>query len=150
MDFQLLIIPLPDNKHTVWSRSIQELLITGSAKAKELETLIGRLGHLGMILPFVYHFLSRLREWHHKSKNKRHLTTMPTECRLDLGLMMKFLDKAHDGIDMNLLSFRCPTHISHLPLRLVSFRTWRILRQRFCLEIRATARLALQSFEQPA
>ena len=25
--------------------------------------------------------------------------------------MMKFLDKAHDGIDMNLLSFQRPTHI---------------------------------------
>jgi hypothetical protein len=25
--------------------------------------------------------------------------------------MMKFLDKAHDGIDLNLLSFRRPTHI---------------------------------------
>jgi hypothetical protein len=72
MDFRSLIISLPNNKHMVWSRSIQELLVTGSAKAKELETLIGRLGHLGMVLPFVYHFLSRLREWHHKSKNKRH------------------------------------------------------------------------------
>ena len=111
MDFRSLIISLPDNKYTAWSESIQQLLVTGSAKAKELETLIGRLGHLGMILPFVYHFLSRLREWHHKSRNKRHPTDMPTECRLDLGLMMKFLNKAHDGIDMNLLSFRRPTHI---------------------------------------
>lgn len=111
LDFWSLIISLPDNKHTVWSGSIQQLLVTGSAKAKELETLISCLGHLGMILPFVYHFLSRLREWHHKPKNKQHPSTMPTECRLDLGLMMKFLDKAHDGIDMNLLSFRRPTHI---------------------------------------
>ena len=47
-----------------------------------------------------------------QSKNKWHSTAMPTECRLDLGLMMKFLDKAHDGIDMNLLSFRRPTHIN--------------------------------------
>ena len=56
MDFRSLIISLPNNKHTVWSGSIKQLLVTGSAKAKELETLIGRLGHLGMILPFVYHF----------------------------------------------------------------------------------------------
>jgi hypothetical protein len=64
-----------------------------------------------MVLPFVYHFLSRLQEWHHKSKNKRYPTTMPTECRLNLGLMVTFLDKAHAGIDMNRLSFRRPTHI---------------------------------------
>jgi hypothetical protein len=111
MDFRSLIISLPDNKHIAWSKSIQELLVKDSAKAKELETLIGRLGHLGMVLPFVYHFLSRLREWHHKSKNKRYPTTMPTECRLDLGLMMTFLNKAHAGIDMNLLSFRRPTRV---------------------------------------
>jgi hypothetical protein len=106
-----LIISLPDNKHTAWSASIQDLLVTGAAKAKELEVLIGRLGLLVMAIPFVYHFLSRLREWHHRSKNKRHPTTMSTECRLDLGLMLNFLNKAHNGIDMNLLTFRRPTHI---------------------------------------
>jgi hypothetical protein len=111
MDFRSLVISLPDNKHTAWSNSIQELLVAGKAKAKELETLIGCLGHLGMVLPFVYHFLSRLREWHHKSKNKRYPTIMPSECRLDLGLMKTFLDKANAGIDMNLLSFRRPTHV---------------------------------------
>ena len=41
MDFRSLIISLPDNKYTAWSESIQQLLVTGSAKAKELETLIG-------------------------------------------------------------------------------------------------------------
>jgi len=127
MNFRSLVISLPNNKHTVWRKSIQDLLVTGSARAKELETLIGRLDHLGMILPFVYHFLSRLREWHHKSKNKRHSTAMPTECRLDLGLMTKFLDKAHNGIDMNLLLFRQPTTNNHLPLRLMSFRSHRVL-----------------------
>jgi len=110
-DFRRLIISLPNNKHTAWSTSVQDLLVKGKARAKELESLIGRLGHLGMVIPFVYHFLSRLREWHHKSKNKRYPTTMSTECRLDLGLMLRFLDKAHKGIDMNLLTFRRPTHI---------------------------------------
>jgi hypothetical protein len=111
LDFHKLIISLPDNKHHAWGNSVREILVRGMAKAKELETLIGRLGHLGMIIPFVYHFLSRLREWHHKCKNKRYPTNMPDECRLDLVLMLKFLDKAKEGIDMNLISYRRPTHI---------------------------------------
>ena len=111
MDFHKLIISLPDNKYQAWSTCINELLVKGSAKAKELESLIGRLGHLGMDIPYVYHFLSRLREWHHKSKNKRHPTNMPIECRLDLILMLRFLAKAHDGIDMNIISYRRPTHV---------------------------------------
>ena len=36
---------------------------------------------------------------------------MTADCRQDLMLMLKFLDKAHVGIDMNLISYRRPTHI---------------------------------------
>ena len=111
MDFRGLIVSLPANKYIAWSADIGKMLTSNSAKAKELETLIGRLGHLGMIIPFVYHFLSRLREWHHKSRNKRYPSQMTADCREDLLLMLKFLDKAHVGIDMNLISYRRPTHV---------------------------------------
>ena len=111
MNFRELIVSLPDNKYIAWSADIKSMLTSGSAKAKQLETLIGRLGHLGMVIPFVYHFLSRLREWHHKTRNKRYPSQMTAECRQDLLLMLKFLDKAHVGIDMNLISYRRPTHI---------------------------------------
>ena len=111
MNFHKLIVSLPINKFQAWSESIRVILVKGSAKAKDIETLIGRLGHLGVVIPFVYHFLSRLREWHHRSRNKRYPTALSTECRLDLILMLKFLDRARDGIDMNIISFRRPTHI---------------------------------------
>ena len=52
---------LPDNKYIAWRADIENMLTSNSAKAKQLETLIGRLGHLGMVIPFVYHFLSRLQ-----------------------------------------------------------------------------------------
>jgi hypothetical protein len=42
--------------------SIKEILSHGTLTAKELEMMIGRLGHLGAIIPFVYHFLSILRD----------------------------------------------------------------------------------------
>ena len=58
MDFNKLIILLPDNKYQAWRNSIQDLLVRGSAREKELEMLIGRLGHLDMIIPIVYHFLT--------------------------------------------------------------------------------------------
>ena len=111
MDFNGLIISLPSNKFQAWSDGISEMLVNGRAKAKELESLIGRLGHLGAIIPYVFHFLSRLREWHHRSKNKRHPTQMSTECRLDLMLMLDFLHKAKQGVDMNIVSYRKPTNI---------------------------------------
>jgi hypothetical protein len=62
VNFCRLIISLPHNKFIAWTESINEILSHGTSTAKELETTIGRLGHLGTIIPFVYHFLSRLRD----------------------------------------------------------------------------------------
>jgi hypothetical protein len=42
---------------------------------------------------------------------KRWSITFPKPCRDDLELMLTFLRKAFTGIVMNLISFRCPTHI---------------------------------------
>ena len=56
MNFNKLIVSLPGNKYLAWSKSIQVILVKGSARAKELETLIGRMGNLGVVIPFVYHF----------------------------------------------------------------------------------------------
>ena len=111
MDSDKLIILLPYNKFQAWSKNIQDILVRGSEKANELETLIGRLGHLGAVIPFVYHFLSRLRERQYRAQNKHHPTSMSTECRLDLGLMLNLLQKANKDVDINLVLFRRPTHI---------------------------------------
>jgi hypothetical protein len=56
--------------------SINNILAHGTSKAKEPETMIGRLGHLGAIMPFVYHFLSRLRNPQERATN-RHTIDIP-------------------------------------------------------------------------
>ena len=61
-------------------------------------------------MPFVYHFLSRLRNLQRKATNRRTID-IPQDCHDDLNLMLSFLHKAHTGIDMNLIAFRRPTHI---------------------------------------
>jgi hypothetical protein len=109
-DFRRLIISLPSNKFIAWMDSINDILARGTTTAKELETTIGRLGHLGAIVPFVYHFLSRLRDLQWRATNRR-LIDIPQTCRNDLELMLSFLHKAYTGINMNLISFRRPTHI---------------------------------------
>ncbi len=110
INFCRLIISLPDNKFIAWMDSIKEILSRGTSTAKELEMMIGCLGHLGAIVPFVYHFLSRLRDlqW---TATKQQSIAIPQPCRDDLELMLIFLHKEFTGIDMNLISFRPPTHI---------------------------------------
>jgi hypothetical protein len=42
----------------------------GTATAKILETNIGQLGHLGMVIPFVHNYMSRLRDLHSTAKQR--------------------------------------------------------------------------------
>ena len=72
-DFRRLTIALPDNKFTAWSKALRAILKDGVVTAKELEKNIGRLVHMGLVLPFVHHFLSRLRELERRAKNRRQI-----------------------------------------------------------------------------
>ncbi len=110
IDICRLTISLPDNKFIAWMDSIKKILSPGTSTAKELKTMIGRLGHLGAIAPFVYHFLRRLRDLQWKA-TKQGSNAIPQPCRDNLELMLAFLHKAFTGIDMNLISVRRPTHI---------------------------------------
>jgi hypothetical protein len=63
-DFRRMLVSLPENKFVAWSEAISALILKQEVGAKELEQNLGRMTHLGMILPFVHHFLSRLRDLH--------------------------------------------------------------------------------------
>ena len=66
--------------------------------------------HVGIVISQIHHFMSRLRDLLRRSHNRRSIKlTDPT--RKDLELMLFFLEKAKDGIDMNLLVFRKPTKV---------------------------------------
>ena len=104
-----LKISLPDNKFIAWSGSINEMIESHEATAKDLECNIGRLVHLGAVLSQVYHFLSRLRELQQRAKNRRFIKIDET-CIEDLRIMLFFLRKAHEGVSLNLITFRKPTH----------------------------------------
>jgi hypothetical protein len=60
INFQHLLIILPDNKFKAWTTAIKKMINDGTATAKFLETNIGWLVYLGMAIPFIHHFLSRL------------------------------------------------------------------------------------------
>ena len=91
-DFRCMLVLLPETKFVAWSEAISEIIQKSEAGTKELGRNLGRMTHLGMILPFVHHFLSRLRDRHERAKNCRKIK-ITTECTKDLNLMLFFLKK---------------------------------------------------------
>ena len=77
---------------------------------KQLESPIGRMGHVDFVIPWVYHFLSCLRSLLARAQNRR-MIRIGKKCIKDLELMQTVLDKATKGIDMNLLTFRSPNRV---------------------------------------
>ena len=104
-----MTISLSENKSTAWSESIGKILDDGIVSTKELEINIGRLVHLGLVLPSVHHFLSRLHELHRRALNRRHVKVTTIYAK-DLKLMIYFLEKAKDGVDINMIVYQKPTH----------------------------------------
>ena len=105
-----LLINLPKEKYIAWSKSITNILQKGSSNKKELETLIGRLNHIGTIITHALHFLSRLRNLL-ASAHKRRSVKLREVHVADLHLFLSFLKKSYQGLDMNTITFRLPTHV---------------------------------------
>jgi len=108
-DFRRLTVALPENKYVAWTKSIQNILEKGSVTAVEIRKNIGRLIHLGLVIPSVHHFLSRLRELERRAINRRDIKVTEVYAE-DLKLMLYFLEKAYKGVDMNMIAYQKPTH----------------------------------------
>ena len=61
-DLRCLIILLSINKFVAWTKIIEDTIASGYVNAKEFESTIGCLNHLALVVPFVNHFLSCLRD----------------------------------------------------------------------------------------
>jgi hypothetical protein len=104
------LIRLPKNKFIAWSEAIRKMIKDETSTAKEIKTNIGRLIHLGLAIPFIHHFMSRLRDLHTTAKRRRSIK-INYECLKDLEMFLVFLKIANDGISLNKIAFRRPTHI---------------------------------------
>ncbi|MGH7955272.1 MAG: hypothetical protein ACREOZ_04855 [Gloeomargaritales cyanobacterium] len=54
-----LTIALPIEKYSSWRQNIVDLCTSRNCSFKELDTLVGRLNHIGFIIPQARHFLNR-------------------------------------------------------------------------------------------
>jgi hypothetical protein len=105
-----LSIALPVEKHKKWVRDLSALISSPKVSKKELESSIGRLSHVAGIYPPMRHFLGRLYKADNRA-TKHTWTRLSANEKMDLHLMNSFLDAAKDGLPMNNLTYRKPTHL---------------------------------------
>jgi hypothetical protein len=110
INFRRLLIRLPKNKFVSWSEAIRKMIKDETSTAKKIEPSIGRLIHLGLAIPFIHHFMSQLRDLHTTAKGRCPIK-INYECLKDLEMFLVFLKIANDGISLNSIAFRRPTHI---------------------------------------
>jgi hypothetical protein len=109
LNTQHLLISLPADKYKSWCHDIQALLTAPKVTHKQLEIVIGRLNHARFIIPLSHHFLSCcLRNTLYAAEDQHKTSLRPTQVG-NLQLWLCFLQWAHDGISLNLLSFHQPT-----------------------------------------
>ena len=86
-----LKIYLSDDKYKSWSRQIDTILLTKKSNHKELDSLIGRLNHTGLITPLSRHYLSHIRGLKEKSKF-HNMVSVSNLIRQDLKLWNCFFE----------------------------------------------------------
>jgi hypothetical protein len=104
VDTHCLLLSLPNNKFVAWTAIIKEVIAQGTTTTKEMESIIGHLGHLGMAIYFFYHFLSRLRNLQERAKSRRSIN-INKECCNSLQFMIGVIKRAHDGINLKILIY---------------------------------------------
>jgi hypothetical protein len=121
VNLRSLRISLPRDKYIAWSNDLNEVIQSKKVSFEDLDTMIGRLNHASQALPLARYFLNRTRNAalrnHNTIPSARRITNKTT-CWLskavlaDLKLFSEiFLPRLYEGISINLLTFRRPTHI---------------------------------------
>lgn len=77
---------------------------------RQVRNTVGRLNHVGFIIPAARHFLGRIRHFEAHSYPTTDTTRrIPRVVRDDLRLWLDFLEQARRGISLNILTLREPT-----------------------------------------
>ena len=106
-----LMIKLPQHKHKAWSDQLMGYATRQRAGGKDLQSLLGRMEQVATIIPMFGHFLNNIRSTEIRATATGKPQFINKRTREDLLLAQMFLAKAAEGVNLNLMSFRSPTHI---------------------------------------
>ncbi len=105
LDLRRMTIALPEKKFIAYLNGIHEMFHRGWTTHGELEWNIGQWFHIGQIIPFVHHFLSRLCLLMQRAKKKRR-TNINEVCWEDLQYLLHVMKTCAAGVNLNLVTYR--------------------------------------------
>lgn len=111
IDSRALTIALPKEKTFAWIESIKKAITARSISFTNTQTLVGRLNHVGYIIPNARHFLNRIRRLEYVA-DKFGSAKIDKETILDLELWITLLQRAKRGMSINSVVFRTPTTVT--------------------------------------
>jgi len=105
IDTRQMRIFLPMDKAVDWSTNISSILKNNTVNQKQMETLVGRLNHVGHILPMGRYFLNRLRHLMARCEKYGKQQMQKWE-REDLVFWLELLEHASNtGVSTNNLTY---------------------------------------------
>ena len=104
-----LTLALPEDKRASWTKAIHQLLEAETVSHDDIMTTIGRLNHAAYVIPTARAFFCHLRRLELHLKHQKSHTKLDTEQVDELSHWTYFLQKASEGLSLNLLNFRAPT-----------------------------------------
>ena len=111
IDTRRLLIQLPAHKFHAWMHQVTDIGNRNTVNAKELQTMLGRLENVALIIPMFGHFLNNIRATEIKATLTQRNQRINKRTREDLVLAKSFLLKAASGVNLNLMTFRTPNHV---------------------------------------
>jgi hypothetical protein len=113
---RLLTLALPSKKFNIWQNDLKSTIKEKKITYKKLETVVGRLNHSATACPIMRYYLNRIRntliKWDKSSALKSCEQYLSKTVLDDLQLWVEyFLPKIHQGISLNIISFRRPSYI---------------------------------------
>ena len=111
LDSRRLLIKLPEHKHKAWSSQVESFISRKTTNVDDLRSVLGRLENIAIIIPTFGHFLNNIRQLEIKGALTKKNQFINKRAHEDFKLALNFLDKARQGINMNLMTFRSPNKI---------------------------------------
>ena len=109
LNSRTLSIHLPEHKFIAWSEQVTSFISRKSSNLKDIQSLLGRLENIAIMIPMSAHFLNNLRQLEIKANISNKNQIISKRVKDDCILAKQFIKRAYDGINMNIISFRVPT-----------------------------------------